>query len=143
MLQIDGFDIYVDLPGYQSPSNIFYDTVRPDMVLKRDRHLIIIELTCCFETNFEKSRNFKIEKYESIKQYSKVPVDKLEKFFLEVSSLGFITKCFKSFERFISKKNIDCKRLKEKLSETAIRASYYIYTRRNSNWNSPNLLKFI
>ena len=89
---VDGFDIFVDLPGYENPSNVFYDAVRPDLVLKRNHHIIVIELTCCFETNLVHSRNFKIEKYKNIKNYSKVTVNKIETFFLEVSSLGFIAK---------------------------------------------------
>ena len=90
--QVDGFDILVDLRGYENPSNVFYDAVRHDLVLKRNGHTIVIELTCCFETNLVHSRNFKIEKYKNIKNYSKVTVNKIETFFLEVSSLGFIAK---------------------------------------------------
>ena len=48
--QLDGFDIFVDLLSYQYPSNIIHDAVRPDLVLKRNGHIIVIELTYCFET---------------------------------------------------------------------------------------------
>ena len=32
--QVDGFEMFVDLPGYENPSNVFYDAVRPDLILK-------------------------------------------------------------------------------------------------------------
>ena len=92
--QVDGFDIFVHLPRYENLSNVFYDAVRPDIVLKRNHHIVVIELTCCFETNLLHSINFKIEKYKNIKNYSKVTVNKIKTFFLEVSSLGFIAKTF-------------------------------------------------
>ena len=106
--QVDGFNTFVDLPGYENPSNVFYDAVRPDLVLKRNHHIIVIELTCCFETNLVHSRNFKIEKYKDIKRFKKVTVNKIETFFLEVSSLGgFIAKTFKTLEKFLLKSNIN------------------------------------
>ena len=126
--QVDGFDIFVDLPGYKNPWNVFYDAVQPDLVLKRNHHIIVIELTCCFETNLVHSRNFKTEKYKNIERYGKVTVNKIETFFLEVSSLGFIAKTFKPLEKFLLKSNINCNRLKEKMSETTVKGSYYIYT---------------
>ena len=87
---------------------ILHDAVRPDLVLKRNHHIVVIELTCCFETNLVHSRNFKIEKYKNIKRYSKFAVNKIETFFLEVSSLGFIAKAFKPLEKFLLESNINC-----------------------------------
>ena len=75
--QVDGFDI---LPGYENPSDVFYDALRPDLVLKRNHHIIVIELTCCLETKLVHSRNFKTGKY-NIKRYSTVTVNKIKKFF--------------------------------------------------------------
>ena len=127
--QVDGFDIFVDLPGYENPSKIFYDAVQPDLVLKRNHHISVIELTC-FKTNLVHSWNFKIEKYKYIKRYGKVTVNKTETLFLEVSSLGFIAKTFKPLQKFGLKSNINCNRLKQKMSETSVKSSYYICTRR-------------
>ena len=33
-------------------------------------------------------------------------------------------------------------RLGNKMSEAAIRASYYLYTQRNSEWSNPSISKF-
>ena len=54
-----GFNIYCDLEGYCKTSELF-SSFRPDTVLVKDDTIYILELTCCFETNTEKSRNFKI-----------------------------------------------------------------------------------
>ena len=48
--------IYVDLPGYKSPSIITGDTYRPDLLLSTSsRCLYIIELTVGFESNLQKN----------------------------------------------------------------------------------------
>ena len=62
------------LTSYENSSNVLYDAVQPDIVLKRNHHIIAIELTCCFETNLVHSRNFKTQKYKNIKRYGKVTV---------------------------------------------------------------------
>ena len=66
--QVDGFDIFVDLPGYKNPSNVFHDAARPDLILNRNHFMIVIELTCCFKTSLAHSRNFKIKKHKNIKR---------------------------------------------------------------------------
>ena len=91
----------------------------------------MIELTYCFVTSLVHSRNFKNQKYKNIKICGKVTVNKTETFFLEMPSLGFIAKTFKHLEKFLLKSNINCNRLKQKMSETTVKGSYYIYTRRN------------
>ena len=112
--QVDGFEMFVDFPGYENPSNVFYDAVRPDLILKWNHHIIVIELTYCFVTSLVHSRNFKNQKYKNIKIYGKVTVNKTETFFLEMPSLGFIAKTFKHLEKFLLKSNINCNRLKQK-----------------------------
>ena len=135
--------MFVDLPGYENPSIVFYDAVRPNLILKWNHHIIVIELTYCFVTSLVHSRNFKNQKYKNIKIYGKVTVNKTETFFLEMPSLGFIAKTFKHLEKFLLKSNINCNRLKQKMSETTVKGSYYIYTRRNKEWNNSQLVKFI
>ena len=57
-LQQYGYEVFVDIEGFKSPSKIFCRFV-PDMVLKIGDKITIIELTCCFEYNFSKSRKYK------------------------------------------------------------------------------------
>ena len=73
----DLLQLYADMDGYDNPVTLFkrrYQTietnmddnlrhrVRPDIVLKNDNQIIAIELTCSFETNTDKSREFKKKK---------------------------------------------------------------------------------
>ena len=120
------------LTSYENPSKVLYGAVQPDLVLKRN-------LTCCFETNLVHSRNFKNQKYKNIKSI----LNLLSTLFLEVSSLCFISKAFKSLEKFLLKSNINCNRFKQKMSETTVKGSYYIYSRRSKDWNNSQLMKFI
>ena len=38
-----------------------------DMIIKKNKNVIVIGLTCCFERNFEKSRQYKIKRYEDLR----------------------------------------------------------------------------
>ena len=49
-----GWKIYVDLNGFQSPKE-FFTSLRPDMALVKGNRIVIVELTCCFDTNTVKS----------------------------------------------------------------------------------------
>ena len=87
-----GFKLYADLIGFKSPMQLFNRLI-PDIVLAQNDKLIVIELTCCFETNFAKSRQYRINRYENIKKdykNSKWTVAKI--FVAKVSSLGSVTK---------------------------------------------------
>ena len=53
-----GYTLFADLPGYQNPGYVF-ENLRPDIVLCYRNIVYAIELTICFETNFEKSREYK------------------------------------------------------------------------------------
>ena len=53
------------------------------------------------------------------------------------------TKNIKIFRNFLKSININERYLIEKLQEVVIRCLYFIYCRRNKNWNEPNLLLMI
>ena len=141
LTQLPEFTLFADIPGYQNPS-IFFKRYRPDIVIINCRKMIILELTICFETNLEKSRNYKKEKYHDLEDDCIDERWDIEKVFIEVSSLGFVTKNIKELKSIIKDHNT-YKRLVNKMTETAIRASFYIYTKRNKLWDEPSLLNFI
>ena len=64
---------------------------RPDIVLIKRDTIYVLELTCCFETNSEKSRTFK-EKYKYIERDCVRKFRNFEKIFIEITILGLITK---------------------------------------------------
>ena len=96
--------------------------------------LTIIELT--------KSREYKETRYKEIKSELLTPPSNFQLIFLEVTSLGFVTKNIKTFRNFLKSININERYLIEKLQEVAIRCSYLIYCSRNKNWNEPNLISY-
>ena len=87
--------------------------------------LTIIELT--------KSREYKETRYKEIKSELLTPPSNFQLIFLEVTSLGFVTKNIKTFRNFLKSININERYLIEKLQEVAIRCSYFIYCRRKKN----------
>ena len=61
------FNLYVDLPGYLSPSIITGDTLRPDLVLTiENKCMCILELTIGFESNLQTNATRKREKYQDL-----------------------------------------------------------------------------
>ena len=91
-----GFKLYPDLTGFKSPTELF-NTLIPDIVLVRNNKLIVIELACCFETNFSNSRKYKINRYENIKKTVRTLKWTVHKTFVKVSFLGFVTKDLNRF----------------------------------------------
>ena len=115
-----------------------------DLILgKNVNKLTVIELSCCYETNFVKTHNYKTERYSKLQDLC---VDKnftVTKFDIEVSSLGVLPKYIQESRNSCEQYNcINVIRMIEKLSEIAVRSSYFIYTRRNKRWENPEVLKF-
>ena len=90
--------------------------------------LTIIELT--------KSREYKETRYKEIKSELLTPPSNFQLIFLEVTSLGFVTKNIKTFRNFLKSININERYLIEKLPEVAIRYSYLIYCPGNKTGTS-------
>ena len=136
-----GFKIYADLQGYRCPSELF-QLFRPDVVVTKNDTIYVIELTCCFETNTEKSRNYKMGKCNQIERDCLLTFRHFKKIFVRITTLGHITKHIKQLKRLFSGTEINCTRMLEKCMEVSMRASFYLYIRRNKSWTNPDLLKF-
>ena len=115
---------------------------RPDIAIETRDTLTVIELTCPRETCTTKSHDYKETRYKEIKSELLTPPSNFQLIFLEVTSLGFVTRNIKTFRNFLKSININERYLIEKLQEVAIRCSYFIYCRRNKNWNEPNLISY-
>ena len=68
--------VYADIPGFLSPSATTGDEHRPDIVIKHENYLWLLELTVGFETNIMKNFDRK-KRYENLiselkKNYRKV-----------------------------------------------------------------------
>ena len=139
-----GYEVFVYLQGYRSPSELFKPS-RPDLVIVKNNELTVIELTCCFETNIIKSRDYKIKKYSNIeKEVTNRHYTIKSKIFVEITTLGFISSNIKYFTSLFKGTDINTNRMLKKVKETAIRCSYYLYTKRtNKQWlRNKDILKF-
>ena len=64
---VSGSSLYVDLPGYNSPSVITGDRFRPDLLLSfSNEYLYIVELTVGYESNLQKNVQHKKAKYSQL-----------------------------------------------------------------------------
>ena len=70
MATSEDFKLYADIEGFENTNKLFKSSrrnepnaemyhQRPDVVILERRRITIIELTCPFETNFNKSHEYK------------------------------------------------------------------------------------
>ena len=116
--------------------------LRPDIIIRERNCITVIELTCSFEMNLLKSHDYKVTKYQNLRSALLNPFSHFKLILLEMSSLGFTGSSIKSFETYLNGKNLDSVRIIKKYQEVAIRASYYIYCRRNKIWPDPELISY-
>ncbi len=76
-----GVRIYADLENYDNPIDLFH-SFRLDIVMVKEDKIFILGLTCCLETHCEKSRDFKINKYEIIQNDCKKKFRHWKKIFI-------------------------------------------------------------
>lgn len=154
------FRLYVDIDGFQNPSILFKSRqqqrtnqaivntnnlthrARPDIIIEERDRITVIELTCPYETNLKSSREYKLKRYENLRNELVTPVQDFEIILLEVSSLGFVTEESKRFRTVLNELLLPADYIVKKCQEVAIRSSYYIYCRRNKCWNSPDLISY-
>ena len=134
--------LYVDIPGYRSPEDLFTSGSRPDLVLETSSCIFALELTVCFETNLLASREYKNNKYKDLENYLCCRGKVFKLILIEFSALGFYSKEIKPFIDFLKLFKLNHSRILAKCSETCIRSSYYIFNRRNKVWTVPELLLF-
>ena len=97
--------MFADAEGYRCSAKLFNSSI-PDIVVIKDNTLYTIKLTVCFETNFSKSQNSKINRYKNLSN-KVVGNYAVKKLFLEKSSLGFYTNGTKPFIKLLGKLKID------------------------------------
>ena len=153
------FSLYADIEGFQNPATLFkpqqqsltitgqqqndlLHRLRPDIAIQTRDMLTVIELICPNETNITKFHEYKETRYKEIKIELLIPPSNFQLIFMEMTSLGLVTKNIKTFKSFLKSININERYLTEKLQEVAIRCSYFIYCHRNKNWNEPNLISY-
>ena len=149
----EDFKIYADINGFESTNALFKSSrpnepntemyrQRPDIAILEKRRITILELTCPFETGFNKSHEFKARRYNNLRKALITPSAQFNLILLEISTLGF-GKMIKTFSKFLKELKLDDERIIDKYQEdqeVAVRTSYYIYYRRRKDWTDSELV---
>ena len=122
--------LHADIPGFQPIGSIFVN-FRPDIVVILKDTVHVCELTVCHETNLEKSRNYKCNKYENIQNNLKTEYLKFITVLhtIEMSVLGFMSDC-SSFTKTVANSKIP-NDIYANMICNVIGNSYNIYLNRN------------
>ena len=137
--------LYVDLPGFITPSVITGDELRPDLVFEIENNLYILELTVGYETNLNSNSERKHQKYRNLIKDKEKNYNKVKFVNVSISSLGVFGQSTDSLIDMFKDLKFEEQRIKyikRKIIATCIRASYYIFCLRNKDWTRPQLLKF-
>ena len=147
----DKLDLYADIEGYKInggtiPGDILCTLERPDMVIleRKEKKIILLELTCSFESNIEAANLKKNRKYQDLKEdlesrsYNVILVP------FEIGSRGQVTKRNRTALETIFKTNqikVKTGKLFKEMSKVALLCSFSIFhAREQPTWLSPPLL---
>ena len=119
-----------------------FESARPDLLVVCGDSVSAIELTCCFELNTKKARDYKATQYQELEKQV-ISNKSLKLILVEIATLGIVTRDIRMFESFLNDLGLNSDRTIIKCMEVCIRASFYIYCRRNLTWNNPALLDFL
>ena len=134
--------VYCDINDeYQNPSVISGENYRPDIIVKQSNSITIIELTVGFETNIEKNLQRKMQKYQTLiknlsANYQVTFVN------LSMGSIGVIGNG-SNFRKAMKNLHIDNNLINfliKRIINISIRSTYFVFCKRNSEWDNPELL---
>ena len=141
---VSGSHLYVDLPGYKSPSIITGDTYRPDLLLLTSTGtLYIVELIVGFESNLQKNVERKKSKYKELIREQNEHFNSVKFVNLSISSLGVFSKECSTFIEMLNDFGFQKQHQNyciRRMTTIAIRTTYYIFCCRNKEWMNPELL---
>ena len=142
------FEVYLDLPGYQTSSNgsvpletgvITAD--RPDLCIidRKENKFHVWELTSPYETNIESSHRRKEEKYAYFLEDVTVFTPSVTCF--EVAARGYVSKDnlerLRNLHKFC-RKSIKLKTFIQNISSLAVNSSYFLFiSRKDHVWCDP------
>ena len=138
--------LHADLPGFSSPSVITGDNLRPDLLLSFQNNVFyIFEHTVGFETIRQTNMSRKNDKYSDLIRSLKQEYKDVRFINLSLSTLGVFSSLSSDFLDMFQDLNIDNNHrnyILRKVTNIAIRCTYYILCCRNKKWNKPELLNF-
>ena len=116
-------EIFADCPdcGLKCTSNSF-ENLRPDIVVRHERDVYVIELTVPYETNCKIARRRKQGKYPGLRSRLLVGCEEFKVITLEITTLGFVTKNVRQFRELCRSLSLQDNRIIRKCMEVALRA---------------------
>ena len=84
--------LFVDCEAlsFPSPESLF-ESQRPDLVIVNGSQVYVLELTCCYEKNTTKSREYKKGRYERLRKQLLILCTNFHLFCFEITTMGFIS----------------------------------------------------
>jgi hypothetical protein len=102
--------LFVDLPGYKSPSIITADTYRPDLLLSISNDcLYILELSVGYESNLQNNVSCKRERYKDLITEQKYHFETIKFINLSISAFGVFSKECSTFIKMLNEVGLDKK----------------------------------
>ena len=139
-------NLYVDLPGYNNPSVLTGDKLRPDMLITlQNKCIYILELTIGYESNLKNNATRKREKYEDLIKEQQKHYEEVKFVNVSISSLGVFSESSLGLCEMWKDLKFDEKCRKyfvSKIINICIRSSYYIFCMRNKEWDNPQLMTY-
>ena len=142
--KVPGVKVYCDVENteFQTPSVITGDQERPDIVVIKDKSCKVLELTVGFETNMLKNSQRKTERYKNLIRRLESDYD-VEYFDLSMGGIGVIGSESKNLRKMFIDLGLSTDEsdyLVRKVINVCLRSTYYIFCRRNKQWEGPSLL---
>ena len=136
--------VYCDIDTFQCPTIITGEEYRPDIVIKINNTVVLLELTAGYETNIEKNGIRKQAHYKPL--IDKLKGEYIVKFVnLSMGAIGIIgehAKNIKSTFLDIGVEKTEANFIINRIINVCIRTTYYIFCKRNQQWDNPELLSW-
>ena len=143
---VQGVKLFSDLPGYLSPSILTGDTFRPDLLLLLPLNcLYVLELTVGYESNLYSNAVRKEKKYQQLMLELRSQYKEVHFVNLSMGALGVMSNSSTSFLDMMKDLGFDENTrlfVIRRLMAISIRATYFIFCRRNKDWPNPDHLTF-
>ena len=136
--------VYCDIDTFPCPTIITREEYRPDIVIKNNNTIVLLELTAGYETNIEKNGIRKQIHYRPLIDKLKIEYD-IKFINLSMGAIGIIGEHAKSIKSIFSDVGVEKTEINfiiNRIINVCIRTTYYIFCKRNQQWDSPELLSW-
>ena len=137
------WNVLADIPSksLMFPAHIALTELRPDLVIfsNSTRIVILIELTCPCEENFEERHHDKIKRYTPLKELIELNGWSCFLFAVEVGARGYCSESVPSCLRSLGLKNKSISQACKTLGLTSMRKSFWIWLSRESKEWRPEV----